>query len=110
MSSSWMTSSTANHRNYPKLCGATPNNRVEVGRALIGAPLTRVPGVMITVLVSASLGSPGTKKDFGTSHRNEDKTINFVRSRNDRRVRNDCRRPKPHPQRDTATRATSKPR
>ena len=36
----------------------------------------------------------GNKEDSGTSHRNEDKTINFVRSRDGGRFRNDCKRPK----------------
>jgi len=74
---------------------------------------------MITVLVrvhdeQGKSGSPclarGNKKDSGTSHRNEDKTINFVRSRDGGRVRNDCKRPKCLLQRDAVAQAKSKPR
>ena len=70
---------------------------------------------MITVLVRVrdeqwKLGCSGNKKDSGTSHRNEGKSINFVWSRNGGRVRNDCKRPKRLPQRNGGAQAKSKTR
>jgi hypothetical protein len=54
---------------------------------------------MIAVLVRVhdeqwKFDCSGNKKDSGTSHRNEDKTINLIRSGDGGRVRNDCKRPK----------------
>ena len=70
---------------------------------------------MITVLGRVrdeqwKFGCFGNKKISGTSHRNEDKTINLIRSRDGGRVRNDCKRPKRLPQRNGGAQAKSETR
>src|SRR5713101_6944363 len=119
MSSSWMTSSTASPRPYPEPGGAIPNNRVSETRLNRRSPhaMFRCNDHGCWDVCTPSKGQSnsllwlaGNKNDSGPSHRNEDKTINFIRSGDGGRVRNDCKRPKRLPQRNGGAQAKSKTR